>query len=632
MDTEKRNRLETLLQSRFFYTPSFEIYGSTKGLYDYGPIGTAVNENILALWRKWFIFEENMQQVSASSLTPEIVFKSSGHCDNFEDNMVRDEVTQECYRADHLLENAIQELLKNKNLTLEQILELQNDYARADDFSLEDLSEKLEQYNVKSPDGNSISNPFPFNLMFSTQIGATGKIKGYLRPETAQGIFVNFPRLLEYNAGKLPFAVAQIGTVYRNEISPRSSVLRVREFLQAEIEHFVDPRDKSHNKFNTIKNIMLPLYSTLAQLGDNKEIMMMTCEEAVLKGLINSETLCYFLARTYLFLLKIGVHKDKIRFRQHLSNEMAHYAIDCWDAELYTSYGWVECVGHADRSSYDLSVHAKGSGNNMTAFVLFPEPREIELLMVESDKGGFGKKYKKLLGEQYKVKIKNFVEYIDNLNPIDVTSLQKDIINNVAKFEDIEITNDLVKFKTTKKLVKGENIIPGVIEPSFGIGRIIYCLLEHAFYIRHDSPETKSEDMNKRIVLGLKPIIAPVCCVVLPLLNKNELIDQANKVEYILKRSNITTKIDSTAIAIGRRYSRNDEIGIPFAVTIDYDGLMNSTGTILSEKSQSVTIRERDSMEQIRVSVSDLPYVISCLLNDVSTWIEIKEKFSVFYF
>jgi glycyl-tRNA synthetase len=381
-----------------------------------------------------------------------------------------------------------------------------------------------------------------------------------------------------------------------------------------------------------IKSLILPLYPSVVQLSDKKEIMMVTCEEAILDGLVNSETLCYFLARTYLFLLKIGTDKDKIRFRQHLSNEMAHYAIDCWDAELYTSYGWVECVGHADRSNYDLTVHAKGSGNNMTAFVLFPEPREVEVLTVESDKGGFGKKYKKLLGEQYKIKIKNFVEYIDNLNPVEVTSLQKDITNNVAKLEDIEITNDLVKFKTTKKLVKGENIIPGVIEPSFGIGRIIYCLLEHAFYIRPDLPETKPEDANKRIVLGLKPIIAPVCCVILPLLNKTELLSQANKVEHILKQNNITTKLDSTAIAIGRRYARNDEIGIPFAVTIDYDGLMNTTGTILSEKSQTVTVRERDSMEQIRVSVSDLPYVISCLLNDVLTWIEIKEKFSVFYF
>lgn len=625
---EKRNKLEELLQSRFFYAASYEIYGGVKGLYDYGPVGSAINENILALWRKWFIFEESMQQIQTSSLTPEVVLKASGHCDNFEDKMVKDVITGDCYRADHLLENIIDELLKNINITQEEKNILSTDRARADDFSLEELAEKLKLYNVVAPDTkNQISDPFLFNLMFATQIGATGKFKGYLRPETAQGTFVNFSRLLEYNGGKLPFATAQIGTVYRNEIAPRSGLLRVREFVQAEIEHFVNPNNKFHNKFHTIKHIILPLYPKQSQLSNQKVILFMTCEDAINNNIVDNQTLCYFLARTYLFLLKIGIHPDKIRFRQHLSNEMAHYAVSCFDAEIFTSYGWIECVGHADRAAYDLSVHSKASNHSLSVFVLFPDgQREIEYLVPELNKG--------MLRKQYKDQAKNITNYCNSIknNQDELKLLQKQIEDNTAELYGITITHEILKFKKMKRMMDGENMIPGVIEPSFGIGRIIYCVLEHAFYIRPDAENTHSQDANKRIVLGLKPILAPFCCSILPLLNKSELIDQANKIEMLLKKNNISTKLDYTAIAIGRRYARTDEIGIPYAITIDYDGLKSSNGIILPDKIQTITIRERDSMEQIRVLVSILPQLITDLLNENITWIQAKEKYHVNYF
>lgn len=204
--------------------------------------------------------------------------------------------------------------------------------------------------------------------MFETQIGPTGTQKGYLRPETAQGIFINFRRLLEFNNGRMPFAAAQIGLGYRNEIHPKQGLLRVREFTMAEIEHFVDPDHKQHHKFQKVKDLKLPLFSAVNQETVERLVIRdMTLEHAVENKVIDNETLAYFMARTYQFLISVGIHENGIRFRQHRGDEMAHYAKDCWDAEVETSYGWIEIAGHADRSCYDLSRHAKRTKTELVA-------------------------------------------------------------------------------------------------------------------------------------------------------------------------------------------------------------------------------------------------------------------------
>lgn len=165
----------------------------------------------------------------------------------------------------------------------------------------------------------------------------------FLRPETAQGIFVNFKRLLEFNNGKLPFAGAQIGKAFRNEISPRSGLLRVREFEMAEIEHFVDPDKKNDfRKFQSVSDYKMLFYPACNQM-DGKAPIEISIGEAVRSGIVANETLGYYIARIHMFLLKMGVAKEKVRFRQHLSNEMAHYACDCWDAECKTSYVSCQC-------------------------------------------------------------------------------------------------------------------------------------------------------------------------------------------------------------------------------------------------------------------------------------------------
>lgn len=171
---------------------------------------------------------------------------------------------------------------------------------------------------------------------------------------------MNYKRLLEYNQDKIPFAGAQIGQSFRNEISPRSGLLRVREFCQAEIEHFMDPEDKSHPKFEYVKDVKIKFYTCEAQMAGSA-IHHITVGEALEQGVIKSETMGYFLARIQQYLISVGVPDDTLRFRQHLQNEMAHYACDCWDAECKTTYGWVEIVGCADRSCFDLNAHAKVS-------------------------------------------------------------------------------------------------------------------------------------------------------------------------------------------------------------------------------------------------------------------------------
>eukprot|EP00884_Botryococcus_braunii_P021138 jgi/Botrbrau1/7708/Bobra.0159s0143.1 len=240
-----RAALTNTLERRFFYIPSFKIYGSVAGFYDFGPPGCAIKQNIQQFWRQHFVLEESMLEVECPAVTPDPVLRASGHVDRFTDYMVTDLVTGDCHRADHLLKAALEALVENKAKppSPDELKEIRHTLATVDELDAGQLGEQLTKYGVKAPDtANNLSAPFRFNLMFRTSIGPKGDQVGYLRPETAQGIFVNFRDLLYYNGNKLPFAAAQIGQSYRNEISPRAGLLRVREFTQAEIEHFATPK------------------------------------------------------------------------------------------------------------------------------------------------------------------------------------------------------------------------------------------------------------------------------------------------------------------------------------------------------------------------------------------------------
>ncbi|GAU24899.1 hypothetical protein TSUD_116240 [Trifolium subterraneum] len=277
---------------------------SVAGLYDYGPPGCTVKYNVLSLWRQPFVLEENILEIDCSCLTPEDVLKASGHVEKFTDIMVKDEKTGMCYRADHLVKEYCNEKLK-KDLTLSsekataEAEELKQVLAVLDEYSYQELGDMINKYGITAPETkNQLSDPYPFNLMFQTFIGPSGLAPGFMRPETAQGIFVNFKELYYYNRNKLPFAAAQIGNAFRNEISPHQGLLRVREFTLAEIEHFVDPQDKSHPKFAEVANLEFFMFPRDEQRS-GQSAKGIRLGEAVSKGIVNNETLGYFIGKNF---------------------------------------------------------------------------------------------------------------------------------------------------------------------------------------------------------------------------------------------------------------------------------------------------------------------------------------------
>lgn len=600
-----RAQLEGLMQKRFFYTQAFEIYGGVSGLYDYGPTGAALQANIIAAWRQHFILEEEMLELETTIMTLSDVLKTSGHVDKFSDWMCKDSKTGEIYRADHLVEGVLEARLegdaqarkaeqsssggaakevvpaeggegakdekKSKKKKVKSAVvklddavkqEYESTLAQIDNYGGAELGQLIRKYDIRAPEsGNEVSQPVEFNLMFETQIGPTGQLKGYLRPETAQGHFVNFGRLLEFNNGRVPFASAHVGKSFRNEISPRAGLLRVREFTMAEVEHYVDPLEKDHDRFNEVADITLSFLPKDIQQAGKSDIKRLTIGEAVKTKMVDNETLGYFLGRIHLFLLKIGIDEKRLRFRQHMGNEMAHYASDCWDAEIQTSYGWIECVGCADRSAYDLTVHSKRTKKDLVVQKLLKEPKVYEKLVPYVDKKSLGPKFKK--------DARAVEEAIMELDQDALASLQSNLKNGSAKVQDYTLTPDLVKveLKTIRESVR--EFTPNVIEPSFGIGRIFYSLLEHSMWSR-------SEDAD-RSVLSLPPLVAPFKTLVVPISANEKLAPLVKQVSRQLRAKGISSRVDDSSATIGRRYARNDELGTPFACTLDFASLNKGT-------------------------------------------------------
>jgi glycyl-tRNA synthetase len=496
----------------------------------------------------------------------------------------------------------VEELLRDPILKADRRRELEDLQARIDELNVEQMSAALKDTNTKAPvTGNDLSEPYPFNLMFPTQIGPSGAVKGFLRPETAQGIFVNFRDLLYYNGGKLPFAAAQIGQSFRNEIAPRAGLLRVREFTQAEIEHFVHPEHKEHPRFAEVADTVLSLFSQDAQLGEVKKPFPMTVGEAVSKGIIANETLGYFIARCHLFLVQIGIDTNRLRFRQHLKHEMAHYAADCWDAEIQCSYGWIECVGLADRSAFDLKAHSDKSKVDLVAYERFDKPIEETVVEITPNK--------KVLGKAFKKDAKPVTDALLALSEADAFALQDACAaNGSAPLQtengEQQIAADMFTVEKVTKTVNGRNYTPSVIEPSFGIGRIMYCMFEHNFYVRADD--------EQKTVFKFSPIIAPIKCTIFPLVNDAGMNALAERVSRELAADGISAKLDTTAISVGKRYARTDELGVPFAVTVDHRSLDDDT----------VTLRERDSCEQVRLKSDQVLALVKKLCAMTTTWEE----------
>ncbi|PWN23394.1 putative glycine--tRNA ligase GRS1 [Microstroma glucosiphilum] len=629
-----RAQLEGVMTKRFFYNQAFEIYGGVAGLYDYGPMGAALQANIISAWRNHFILEEEMLELDTTIMTPYDVLKTSGHVDKFADWMCKDTKTGEIFRADHLLEGVLEARLKgdeearaaegdattqkqevpaekgdDKKVRKKKVkaqavkldptvkAEYENILAQIDNYSGPELGAFMKKYDVRAPEsGNEVGEPVQFNLMFETQIGPTGGLKGYLRPETAQGHFVNFSRLLEFNSGRVPFASAHIGKSFRNEISPRAGLLRVREFTMAEIEHFVDPLEKEHTRFDEVANVELAFLPKDVQQAGQTTLVTKTIGEAVSSGMVDNQTLGYFLARINLFLLKIGIEPSRLRFRQHMANEMAHYASDCWDAEIHTSYGWIECVGCADRSAYDLTVHAKKTKKDLVVQKVLKEPKVYEKWVANIDRKSLGPKFKK--------DAKAVEEAITALEQEQLESLSSALKNGPTKVPgtEYEISSDLVtvELKSIRETVR--EFTPNVIEPSFGLGRIFYALLEHSFWARE-------KDAGQG-VLSLNPLVAPIKVLVVPISANASLAPLVKDISARLRKEGIASRVDDSSATIGRRYARNDELGTPFALTLDFASLQNGT----------MTLRERDTTGQLIGSIEDVVKTIKGLCEGSISW------------
>ena len=609
--------LEDLCKRRFFFTPSFSIYGGVAGLYDLGPPGCALKANMESIWRQHFIIYDNMFEISCTCLTPEQVLKTSGHVDRFTDLMVRNEKnSEEFFRADKLILEEIKLCRLNKKgdkIPTEQLDRWELD---VDTYSAEEMDSVLNQLGTKAK--YNLCFPYPFNLMFKTSIGPAGTATGFLRPETAQGMFVNFRRLLEQNGGKMPFAAAQIGLGFRNEIAPRQQLLRVREFPMAEIEHFVHPNKKNnHPKFKSagISNLVLPLLSKEQQEGDGS-IIKMSLGDAVEAGIIDNETLAYFIGRVYQYLTRVGLDSAKIRFRQHRSTEMAHYASDCWDAEAETSYGWIEIVGIADRAAYDLTVHSKASKVDLVAHERLDTPIQTSVVELNVlDKSKFGKLFKKDGNS-----ILEFLEKLPDFEKLEIEAKLATVGSWAVPNTVHTITRDLIKFEQTVKTVHEEIYTPSVIEPAFGMGRVLYCILEHSFRCRDDLDNLPNGTLA-RCYLSLPMLVAPIKVSLLPISAGTASLDAiVAEISAALGDAGISYKTDDSGQAIGRRYARTDEIGIPLGVTVDFE----------SPTDHNVTLRERDSMEQIRLPLAKLVHVVHDLINGRTTWAETRQIYPRF--
>ena len=557
------DKMMNIARKRGFLWPSFEIYSGVSGFTDYGPLGASLKNNIMQKWRKQYIAGEGFHEIEGPTVMPKEVLKASGHVDNFTDPMTK---CNDCGEVEEAIGIDVESLPN------------------------EEMDKIVEDNNIKCPScGGSLANIWNYNLMFKTQIGAKGDKTGYMRPETAQGIFILFKRLSRFFKNKLPFAAVQLGKSYRNEISPRQGVIRLREFTQAEAEIFLDPEDKTHPKFSKIADETLYLASQDVQLNE-KETLELTAQEALDQGIVSSETLIYQLYLAKKFLNEIGIKDEVLRFRQHLPGEMAHYALDCWDVECLTDkYGWVEIIGIADRGDYDLTAHSKFSNEELDIYKEFDEPKLIKKTVIKPNLKKFGPAFK---GDSPKIKT-----YIENLSEDEVSNI-KSSIEADGKFTleldgSYEILEEHLIFEDIEEEIKGEKIIPHVIEPSFGIDRILYCTLLHSF------KETEEKDYFQ-----FAKEIAPIQVSVFPLMNKDGLGEIAVEITHELREAGFTVDNDTSG-TIGKRYARADEVGVPIAVTVDFD----------TKEDNTVTIRDRDTEKQERVEIGVLKEVIKEKLN-----------------
>ena len=566
--------LAELAKRRGFFFGSNGAYGGTAGFYTFGPQGAALKRNVEDAWRDRFTIREGNREIEAPTVMPEAVFEASGHLEGFDDMLVECPECGESHRADHLVEDA-------------------TDVEDAEALPGEEVAELIADNGIACPACGTELAGQPveaFNLMFATDIGPGDAQPGYLRPETAQGIFVEFPRLKEYARGNLPFGITQIGPAYRNEISPRGGLLRLREFTQAELEQFIDP-EEDEPPLDRVRDVEVRLYPATEQEAEDGDYLNTTVGEAVDEGVIGSPWVGYYLGVAREWYERVGVDLDRFRFRQHLAGERAHYAADCWDAESEVDGDWIEIAGFAYRGDYDLSKHDEYGDDSFTVFKRYDEPKTVERAAVDPDMS--------VLGPEFGGDAAAVAEALETLAERDPDAFDGETVAVDVDGETREVDADVANFSVEEVTESGEHITPHVVEPSFGVGRTVQTLLAHAY-------SEDEVDGESRTYLSLEPEVAPQDAAVFPLVtNDDRLTALADEVAADLRAAGLAVAHDDSG-SIGRRYRRQDEVGTPFCVTVDRDG-------IEGDGPDTVTLRERDSAAQVRIPVAALADELTAL-------------------
>ncbi|MCF8884917.1 MAG: glycine--tRNA ligase [Nitrososphaerota archaeon] len=341
---QKHDMVMRLALERGFFFPASEIYSDAPaGFWDYGPLGTSLKKKFIEIWRRELVKRDDMIEIDGAQVLSRNVFIASGHLESFVDPIARCSKCKAIHRIDKLIEEETG-IHVPERLNLNEIIEI------------------VKEKNVRCPicRGELVDFSY-FNMMFKLSIGAGG-LEAYLRPETCQSIFVDFLRLFRVMRCKLPIGFAQIGKSFRNEISPRQGLLRMREFYQAEIEVFFNPKKaNNHPKAEPLMDYKLRLMPY-----GSRGILDISCRDALEQKLISSKLVAYYLALIQQFYEKIGIPREKIRLRELGEDERAFYAIEAWDLEVETSLGWIELVACNNRGGYDLGGHQRVSGHEMT--------------------------------------------------------------------------------------------------------------------------------------------------------------------------------------------------------------------------------------------------------------------------
>ena len=485
--------IATFCKKKGFVYPSSEIYGGIAGFFDYGHLGVELKNNIKKEWWKTHVQQrDDVVGIDGAIITNKKVWEASGHSTSFTDFVVECNKCKAKFRADHLIEDELKIVV--------------------DSISAREINSLIKKHKIKCQKcKGELSITESFNLMFKTFIGPAEKEHSlaYLRPETAQLIFTNFKLVAENARMKLPFGIAQIGKAFRNEISPRDFLFRSREFEQMEIEYFVEPEKLNECSLKEIENLKVSILTAEMQ-GKDKKAKEMTIKQIVEKKLA-TKWHAYWIGFTYKWFLELGIKNENLRIREHMKDELSHYASACFDIDYNFPFGWKELYGNADRKQFDLNQHIKFSKQDLTIY-----------------------------DEETKKKV---VPYVAS-------------------------------------------------EPSYGVDRAFLALIIDAY---------NYDKKRGNVVLKLHPKLAPIKVAVFPLVNK--LDKKAEKVYELLKKD--FNCFYDKAGSVGRRYARQDEVGTPYCVTVDFDSL----------KKEDVTIRNRDDTKQIRVKIKDLKEIIKKLIN-----------------